>query len=89
MRWIYFKMKKYDVVIISKDGTLGEIININGLVIGLPKQPDKIYSRSKTKSQQYWERAPLHKSLSKIQSIFQWNEMNSVFKNKWIVSKSY
>ena len=73
-----------NIVIISKDGTLGDIININGLVIGLPKQPNKIYSRSKTKSQQYWERAPLHKSLSKIQSIFQWNEMNSVFKNKWI-----
>ena len=82
--WVYGYNKKYDVVIISKDGTLGEIININGLVIGLPKQPDKIYSRSKTKSQQYWERAALHKSLSKIQSIFQWNEMNSVFKNKWI-----
>ena len=82
--WLYGYNKKYNIVIISKDGTLGDIININGLVIGLPKQADKIYSRSKTKSQQYWERAPINKSLSKIQSIFQWNEMNSVFKNKWI-----
>ena len=31
-----------DCVIISKDGTLGNIYNIQGLKVGLPKTPDKI-----------------------------------------------
>tara|TARA_R100000353_G_scaffold6941_3_gene8885 strand:- start:3671 stop:5917 length:2247 start_codon:yes stop_codon:yes gene_type:complete len=82
--WLYGYNIKYDIVIISKDGTLGDIININGLVIGLPSIPDNVYSRSKSKKEQYWERQPLDKSLNKIQSIFQWNEMSSSFKNRWI-----
>ena len=82
--WQYGYNIKYDCVVISKDGTVGEIININGLVIALPSQPNSIYAKSKNKKEQYWERASLEKSLSKIQSIFQWNEMSSSFKNRWI-----
>ena len=40
--WSYGYNEKYDVVIISKDGTLGEIISINGLIIGLPLAPKNI-----------------------------------------------
>ena len=82
--WQYGYNLKYDCVVISKDGTIGETININGLVIALPSQPNEIYAKSKSKREQYWERATLDKNLSKIQSIFQWNEMSSSFKNRWI-----
>ena len=82
--WEYGYNKKYDFVCISRSGELGEIINIQGLIIGLPKQPKKIHSRSKKKSEQYWERIDIPKPLSKIQSIFQWNEMPSEFKNNWV-----
>ncbi len=82
--WLYGYNEKYDLVIISKTGELGEVININGLCIGLPPAPKEVYKRNKSKTQQYWERKELPKSLSKIQSIFQWNEMSSSFKNMWV-----
>jgi hypothetical protein len=71
-------------VIISKTGEIGDIINISGLYIALPATPKECYKTSSTKSEQYWERQPLPKSLDKIQSIFQWNEMPSEFKNRWV-----
>jgi hypothetical protein len=82
--WKYGYDEKYDLVIISKTGEIENIINIQGLIIGLPKQPKKIHSRSKKKSEQYWERIDIPKPLSKIKSIFQWNEMPSEFKNNWV-----
>jgi hypothetical protein len=74
----------HDVVIISNDGTLGEIYNISGLRVGLPAVPDKVYSRSKSKSEQYWEREEYPKDLSRINNIFEWNDMPSDFKANWI-----
>ena len=82
--WEYGYNKKYDFVCISRSGELGDIINIQGLIIGLPKQPKKTYSRSNKKAEQYWERIDIPKPLTKIQSIFQWNEMPSEFKNNWV-----
>ena len=82
--WKYGYDDKYDLVIISKDGTLGEICNINGLKIGLPKEPNKIYKRSSKSKEQHWEVAPYVKELSRIQSIFQWNDMPKHFKVKWV-----
>ena len=82
--WKYGYDPKYDIIVISKDGTVGEIISIQGLVVALPKEPSKPFSRSKKKPEQYWERQDIPKELSKIQSIFQWNEMSSDFKNKWV-----
>ena len=82
--WLYGYNEKYDLVIISKTGELGEVININGLCIGLPPAPKEVYKRNKSKAQQHWERKELPRSLSKIQSIFQWNEMSSSFKKMWV-----
>tara|TARA_R110000787_G_scaffold69136_4_gene154086 strand:- start:1353 stop:3602 length:2250 start_codon:yes stop_codon:yes gene_type:complete len=82
--WKYGYDEKYDLVVISKTGEIESIINIQGLIIALPKCPKKIYSRSKSKENQYWERIDIPKSLSKIQSIFQWNEMPSEFKSSWV-----
>jgi len=42
------------------------------------------YSRSKKQQEQYWERQEDHKELKRINSIFQWNERASDFKNKWV-----
>ena len=38
----------------------------------------------KIKKRQYWEREELPKDLSRITSIFQWNDRPSGFKNKWV-----
>ena len=82
--WSYGYNEKYDIVIISKDGTLGEVVSIEGFIIGLPKTPDNYYARHDKKEQQYWERQELPKELARIQSIFQWNDKPSAFKDKWV-----
>ena len=82
--WVYGYSERYDMVIISKSGQIGDIININGLIIALPLAPEKINKRSENQKDQYWQRDNLPKELNRIFSIFQWNEMASVFKNKWV-----
>ena len=82
--WLYGYDEKYDMVIISKTGQIGEIISIEGLVIALPLVTKDIIKRSDKRSEQYWERKLLPNQLDKIQSIFQWNDMSSDFKNQWV-----
>ena len=78
--WLYGYNEKYDVVVISKTGQIGSIININGLKIALPKPPKNIYKRSKDKKEQYWESSPISKELNRVKSIFQWHETPDTFK---------
>ncbi len=78
--WKYGYNEKYDIVVISKDGTLGDIYEVQGLRIGLPKTPSKYYSNE----EKCWQPFEYPKSLSKIKSIFQWNEMSSEFKDTWV-----
>jgi hypothetical protein len=82
--WLYGYDEKYDVIVISKTGQIGDIYNISGIHIAIPPTPDKCFQRSLTKSEQYWERQELPKPLQRIQSIFQWNEMPAEFKNQWV-----
>ena len=57
-RWSYGYNETYDIVIISKNGTLGSIYNINGIRIGLPAVPEHkdILNHTITKSNQRWVR---------------------------------
>lgn len=82
--WLYGYNEQYNVIVISKTGQIGDVINISGLFIALPPTLEKCFQRHTSKNEQYWEREPLPKSLQKIQSIFQWNEMPAEFKNKWV-----
>jgi hypothetical protein len=82
--WRYGYNEQYDMVVISKTGQIGDIISVAGLLIALPLAPNECYSRSATPAEQYWERKPLPKELSKIQSIFHWNEMPAEFKDRWV-----
>ena len=76
--WLYGYNEKYDFVNISKTGQVGDVVEISGLKIGLPLKPELCDSRHTTKSLQYWERKELPKELSKINSIFQWNDTTSL-----------
>ncbi len=82
--WAYGYNEKYNFVNISKTGRVGEVINISGLIIGLPLQPKKCYARDGSRENQFWQREDLPKPLSKIQSIFQWNSMSKEFKSQWV-----
>jgi hypothetical protein len=78
--WEYGYNEKYDIVVISKNGTVGDIYDIQGLKIGLPKTPAKCYSNE----EKCWQPFDYPKALSKIKSIFQWNEMSAEFKDAWV-----
>ena len=82
--WEYGYDPKHDIVVISKDGTIGDIYEINHLKVALPKTPKQCYRRNDAHEKQYWESKPYPKALSKIKSIFQWNEMPSQFKDTWV-----
>ena len=77
--WHYGYNEKYDIVVISKDGTLGEVYNINGLKVGLPKPPSKL-----KKGENKWTLQHIPKELTKIRTIFDWNKRDNQFKNKWV-----
>ena len=82
--WVYGYDPKYDLVVISKSGQIGEVYAINGLLVALPKIPKLSYSRSKKKEEQYWEAMEYSKELSRIKSIFQWHDTHDTFKAKWV-----
>jgi len=77
--WKYGYNEKYDIVIISRDGTLGDIYEINGFRIGLPMPP-----KSLPKGEGRWVRKEYPKDLSRIRTIFDWNKRDNIFKSKWI-----
>lgn len=64
--WNYGYDESIDTVIISKDGTLGEVYNVCGLNIGFPVIPDKkkIINYDKPKQLQKWKREELPKGLN-------------------------
>jgi hypothetical protein len=82
--WVYGYNEQYDIVIISKTGQIGEIVEISGLKIALPAAPEKCLQRHPHKSEQFWEREDIPRELSKIQSIFQWNDKPKEFKDRWV-----
>ena len=82
--WVYGYDPKYNIIVISKTGQIGDIVQIKDLVIALPKAPKNCYRRSDKKKDQYWERFGYPKPLAKIQSIFQWNEMPDSFRESWV-----
>lgn len=82
--WTYGYNKEYDIIVISKTGQIGDIIVIQGLIIALPAVPSKIKNSNRVERNQYWKRTEQPKALSRIKSIFQWNEMPNEFKARWV-----
>jgi len=77
-KWEYGYNKEYDVVVISKDGTIGEVIELQNLCIALPSVSKDIVNTDKR-----WEPEEYPKDLKNIKSIFDWESYPEHFKNKW------
>ena len=77
-KWKYGYNKEYDLIVISKTGEIGEIYNIQGLIIGLPKKENVTEFESDK-----WEYQQYPKELNKIKSVFDWDEYPIEFKEKW------
>ena len=77
-KWKYGYDHEHDVVIISKTGRIGEVYEIQGLKIALPKEEDVVKFDSNK-----WEVTPYPKELQRIKTIFDWKEYPEPFKEKW------
>ena len=77
-KWEYGYNKEHDIVVISKTGKIGDIYEIQGLKIALPKE-EKPYVFETNK----WEYSEYPKELKKIKSVFDWEEYPNEFKEKW------
>jgi hypothetical protein len=64
--WVYGYDPTIEVIIISKDGTLGDIYNIQGINIGLPAVPERkdIINHNKTSANQKFVREELPEGLN-------------------------
>ena len=83
-KWKYGYNKEHDIIVLSRNGRIGDIIEIQNLKIALPKPPKNIYSRSKKKSGQKWEKFEYPKELSKLKNIFDWRNYPEENKGQWI-----
>ena len=77
-KWEYGYNKDHNVVVISKTGKIGEIYEIQGLTIALPKE-DNVHGFDSNK----WEYTEYPKELSKIKTVFDWREYPPEFQEKW------
>ena len=80
-KWEYGYNKEYDIIVISRTGQIGEIYEIQNLVIALPLE-DKPYKRSKKLLEQYWEVFTPRKELKNIKTIFDWKAYPLKFKEQ-------
>jgi hypothetical protein len=77
-KWEYGYNEEYDIIVISKTGEIGEIYQIQNLVIALPKINENVIDLGDK-----WQRQPLPKAFKRIKTIFDWEEYDLDFKEKW------
>tara|TARA_B100001093_G_scaffold510705_1_gene577097 strand:- start:3030 stop:5240 length:2211 start_codon:yes stop_codon:yes gene_type:complete len=77
-KWSYGYNKEHDLVVISTTGQIGQVYEIQGLKIALPKQPKNII-----KGNNKWEVKEYPKELKNIKNIFDWKTYPNEFKEKW------
>ena len=82
-KWKYGYNKENDIVVISQTGEIGDIYDIQGFKIALPKTPKSAYSRSKKKKEQHWEKIEYPKALKNVKTIFDWRDYPNNLKDKW------
>ena len=70
---------------ICPNGTEGEIIELGGLLICLPKRPPKknIIGHKESDSMQVWQRVSMPQELSRIKSVDEWAEMPREFRERF------
>jgi hypothetical protein len=78
-KWKYGYNKEHDIVVISKTGKIGEILEIQGLRIALPVLPVHVYKNEVSK----WQRIEYPKELSKLKNIFDWRSYPEEQKEQW------
>jgi len=78
-KWKYGYDKEHDIIVLSRSGQIGEIIEIQNLAIALPKVPKSVYSNSKDK----WVKFEQPKELERLKNIFDWRAYPDEKKDQW------
>jgi len=78
-KWRYGYDKDHDIIVLSHDGQIGEIIEIQNLVIALPKVPKDVYKDPKDK----WVKFTQPKELERLKNIFDWRAYPEDQKDQW------
>jgi len=78
-KWKYGYNKEHDIVVISKTGKIGDILEIQGLRIALPMLPVHVHKNKVNK----WQRIEYPKELSKLKNIFDWRSYPEEQKEQW------
>jgi hypothetical protein len=77
--WKYGYNKEHDIVVISRTGKIGQILEIQGLRIGLPSKPQTVHVFEKDK----WQKIEYPKELGKLKNIFDWRAYPEESKEQW------
>ena len=77
-KWKYGYNKEHDIVVVSKNGQIGEIIEVQGFQIALPPVPKGL-----KKGDDKWVIAEYPKELKNVKTIFDWKAYPEEFKSKW------
>jgi len=78
-KWKYGYDKEHDIVVISKTGKIGEVVEIQNLRIGLPLEPKGVYVHPKNK----WVKFKQPKDLERLKNIFDWRAYPEEQKEQW------
>ena len=78
-KWKYGYNKEHDIIVISKTGKLGKILEIQNLRIGLPLEPMQLHVHKSSR----WQKIDYPKELSKLKNIFDWRSYPEDQKEKW------
>jgi hypothetical protein len=77
-KWEYGYNKEHDVIVISKTGQIGDVYEIQGLKIALPKKSTTIENRANQ-----WVKQEVPKELGKLKNIFDWKAYPEELKERW------
>ena len=77
-KWKYGYDEDHEMVVISKTGEIGEIYEIQNLVIALPKATNVVKSEGNK-----WVAAEYPKELKNIKTVFDWKNYSEQFKEQW------
>ena len=77
-KWVYGYNKEHNIVVISKTGQIGEIIEVQGFQIALPPAPKDL-----KKGKDKWVIEEYPKELKNVKTIFDWKTYPEEFKLKW------
>ena len=78
-KWSQGYNKEHDLIVLGDTGQIGEIYDIQGLHVALPKVPKSVYSNADKK----WKQLEKPEILKKIKTIFDWKAYPEDQKEQW------